>query len=112
MADPYGLNEDGTAKDPVAFREALKADPVKLEALEKEPEVYKIVLGEDVAAFQELIKSVYQVRRMRAVTAAPATSGQRLAMTGCRGTRKLVRHEGPWAPPPPAEVFSALGAAC
>eukprot|EP00887_Chlorella_sp_A99_P007033 scaffold2.g7033.t1 len=60
--DPYAMNDDGTAKDPVAFREALKADPAKLEALEKEPEVYKIVLGEDVNAFQELIKSVYQAR--------------------------------------------------
>ena len=61
MADPFALNDDGTAKDPVAFREALRADPVKMEALEKEPEVAAIVLGEDVHAFQELIKSVYQV---------------------------------------------------
>lgn len=59
--DPYALNEDGTAKDTVAFREALKSDPAKLEALEQEPEVAKIVLGDDVNAFQELIKSVYQV---------------------------------------------------
>ena len=62
MADPFALNDDGTAKDPAAFREALRADPVKMEALEKEPEVAAIVLGEDVNAFQELIKSVYQVR--------------------------------------------------
>jgi hypothetical protein len=59
--DAYALNDDGTAKDPVAFREALKADPAKMEALEKEPEVANIVLGDDVNAFQELIKSVYQV---------------------------------------------------
>jgi hypothetical protein len=59
--DAYALNDDGTAKDPVAFREALRADPAKIEALEKEPEVAKIVLGDDVNAFQELIKSVYQV---------------------------------------------------
>ena len=61
-ADPFALNEDGTARDPAAFREALRADPVKMEALEKEPEVAAAVLGEDVNAFQELIKSVYQVR--------------------------------------------------
>lgn len=62
MADPYALNEDGTAKDPAAFREALKADPAKLEAINKEPEVAEIVLGNDDGAFQELIKSVYHVR--------------------------------------------------
>ena len=62
-ADPFALNEDGTAKDPLAFQKALREDPAKLEALEKEPEVASIVLGEDIAAFQELIKNVYQVGR-------------------------------------------------
>lgn len=57
------MNDDGTAKDPIAFREALKADPMKMEEIEKEPEVAKIILGDDVNAFQELIKSVYHVRR-------------------------------------------------
>lgn len=61
MADPYALNDDGTAKDPAAFRAALKADPAKLEAIQKEPEVADIVLGSDDHAFQELIKSVYHV---------------------------------------------------
>lgn len=59
--DPYALNDDGTAKDPVAFREALRSDPTKMQALEQEPEVAKIILGHDISAFQELIKSVYQV---------------------------------------------------
>ena len=63
MADPYALNDDGTAKDPAAFRAALRGDPLKLEALEKEPEVAAVVLGDDEHAFQELIKSVYQVGR-------------------------------------------------
>ena len=60
--DPYALSEDGTAKDPAAFKAALQADPVKMEALEQEPEVSKVVLGDDLDAFQDLIKSVYQVR--------------------------------------------------
>lgn len=60
-ADPYALNEDGTAKDPSAFKDALLADSSKMQALEKEPEVLKIVSGDDIHAFQELIKSVYQV---------------------------------------------------
>jgi hypothetical protein len=61
-ADPYALLEDGSAADPAAFREALRADPAKMEALEAEPEVARVVLGDDVDAFQELIKSVSQVR--------------------------------------------------
>ena len=106
MADtPYALNEDGTAKDPVAFQkactsertiqiaaflpspfplpsgavskasladvltkrhgallsQALRADPAKMAALEKEPEVGKIVLGDDIHAFNQLMKSVYEV---------------------------------------------------
>lgn len=64
-ADPFALNEDGTAKDPVAFQAALRADPAKLEALEKEPEVAQIILGDDINGFQELIKNVYQVGRRR-----------------------------------------------
>ena len=31
-------------------------------ALEKEPEVGKIVLGDDIHAFNQLMKSVYEVR--------------------------------------------------
>ncbi len=62
MADPFALTEDGTPKDPAAFQKALREDPVKMEALEKEPEVAAVVLGEDVNAFTELIKSIYQAR--------------------------------------------------
>ncbi|KAL6784892.1 hypothetical protein ACKKBG_A01560 [Auxenochlorella protothecoides x Auxenochlorella symbiontica] len=65
MSDPYALNDDGTAKDPAAFRAALKADPAKLEAIEKEPEVAEVVLGNDDHAFQELIKSVFHTEKKR-----------------------------------------------
>ena len=86
MADPFALNEDGTARDPAAFREALRADPVKMEALEK------VVLGEDEHAFQELIKSVYQV-------------GLTLQSYRCRRRASAARGSR-WAtsppPPPPA----------
>lgn len=92
--DPYAMNDDGTAKDPVAFREALKADPAKLEALEKEPEVYKIVLGEDVNAFQELIKSVYQSEKKRQERLAKGMAertidAQRVSATVPRDTVQL-----------------------
>ena len=63
MADgPYALDDDGTAKDPAAFQQALKSDPEKMEALKEEPESLRIVMGDDMHAFQELIKGVYQVR--------------------------------------------------
>jgi hypothetical protein len=61
--DPFAFNDEGTMKDPAAFREALLNDPVKMEALQQEPEVLKIVTGDDIHAFEELMKSVYQVRQ-------------------------------------------------
>ena len=62
-SDPYAINDDGTPKDAVSFRDALKADSNKMKALEQEPEVLKIVMGDDINAFQELIKSVYVVSK-------------------------------------------------
>ena len=60
----YALNEDGSAVDPMAFKKALLEDPAKVESLKQEPEVLEIVQGDDMQAFQELLKSVYQVWRM------------------------------------------------
>jgi hypothetical protein len=65
MPDAYTLNEDGTAVDPVAFKAALLADPSKVASLKEEPEVYEIVQGDDIPAFQELLKSVYQAEKKR-----------------------------------------------
>lgn len=92
MADPFALNEDGTARDPAAFRAAIKADPVKMEALEKEPEVAAVVLGEDDNAFQELIKSIFQVigRRLVASREPPGPRPQQKVtghLTGHTSTR-------------------------
>lgn len=63
MADsPYALNEDGTPKDPTVFQTALRNDKEKMAALEEEPDTLKIIMGDDMHAFNELIKGVYQVR--------------------------------------------------
>jgi hypothetical protein len=70
---PYAMLEDGTAKDPVAFRAALRADPVKMKALEEDPELGKVILGDDIRAFQELIKSVYEVRASQVALKAIGT---------------------------------------
>lgn len=90
-SDPYAMNDDGTAKDPAAFRAALRADPVRMEALEKEPEVAAVVLGEDENAFQELIKSVYQAR-------LGGLEGMYRALGSERGSRRAcgrLEGEGP-----------------
>ena len=34
--DPFARHEDGTAKDPKAFQEAIRSDPVRLEEASKE----------------------------------------------------------------------------
>ena len=55
------MEDDGTPKDPKAFQLALRADSSKMTMLEDEPDTKAIVLGDDMHAFQELIRGVYQV---------------------------------------------------
>jgi hypothetical protein len=57
---PYALNEDGTPKDPAAFQAALRSDKEKMTAIEEDPDTLKIVIGDDMHAFTELIKGVYE----------------------------------------------------
>ena len=90
----YKLNEDGTAVDPAAFKAALLADPAKVASLKEEPEVFEIVEGEDVMAFQELLKSVYQaekkrVERMNRGMAERTIDAQRVSATVPRDTVQL-----------------------
>ena len=58
---PYASNPDGSAKDPAAFQKAVLGDANKMKALEAEPEVLKVVKGQDLQQFQELLKTVYAV---------------------------------------------------
>jgi hypothetical protein len=60
---PVGLRlaEDGSALDPAAFVAALRADPAKMEALRSDPDIERIVFGDDVEALQELLRDVYKV---------------------------------------------------
>ncbi|KAI7839525.1 hypothetical protein COHA_006708 [Chlorella ohadii] len=92
-SDPYALNDDGTAKDPAAFRAALRADPVRMEALEKEPEVAAVVLGEDENAFQELIKSAEKKRidKLNKGMAERTIDAQRVSATVPRDTVQLYQ---------------------
>ncbi len=102
--DPFALNEDGTAKDPAAFRAALRADPVKMEALEKEPNVAAVVLGDDVAGFQELIKSIYQASKIGARDPAGHHRYQRRRRVTPGEKRAGV---DPPSPPPPHLTMQA-----
>ncbi|KAI8100478.1 hypothetical protein PSENEW3n2_00000670 [Picochlorum sp. SENEW3] len=90
----FAMNEDGTAKDPAAFRKALLEDPAKMEALKEEPDVLEIVQGDDIQAFQELLKSVYQaekkrVERMNKSMAERTIDAQRVSATVPRDTVQL-----------------------
>ena len=62
MSDtPFALNVDGSARDPLAFQAALKADHKKLEALQTEPETLAVMLGDDIPAMQAMLRSAFQV---------------------------------------------------
>ncbi len=71
MDGPFALNTDGTAHDPIAFQLALQNDAAKLQALQSEPDVLQIVLGDDIPAMQKMLRSAYQVPT--AVTLWPLT---------------------------------------
>ena len=55
---PYELNADNTAKDPVAFRDALLRDEEKRPEIEKDKDLAVHLLGEDVGKFQECLKDI------------------------------------------------------
>ncbi|DBA78601.1 hypothetical protein WJX77_004982 [Trebouxia sp. C0004] len=65
MDGPFALNTDGTARDPVTFQLALKTDAAKLQALQSEPDVLQIVLGDDIPAMQRMLRSAYQAEQSR-----------------------------------------------
>jgi len=60
---PYALNEDDSAVDPAAFREALARDPEKLKSIERDEELAKALLGEDTGVMQEALKKVMAMVR-------------------------------------------------
>ena len=62
MAEAFALNEDGTACDPRGFQAALRTDSAKLALVMEEPEDRRsVLLGDDMAAFQSLLKAAVKV---------------------------------------------------
>ncbi|KAL3135139.1 hypothetical protein ABBQ32_008074 [Trebouxia sp. C0010 RCD-2024] len=61
----YVLNADGTARDPKAFQAALKKDQAKLDVLRREPETLAVIIGDDIAALQHMLKSAFEAEQAR-----------------------------------------------
>eukprot|EP00873_Tetraselmis_striata_P015957 jgi/Tetstr1/436221/TSEL_025066.t1 len=59
------LNDDGTAKDPASYREWLQSDPERWAKIEEHPEAAAVILGDDVNAFQELLKAATEAEKKR-----------------------------------------------
>ena len=55
-AGAFALNPDGTARDPLAFQKALQHDQAKLQALQPEPQVRDVILGENIPAMQSMLR--------------------------------------------------------
>ena len=61
ISSPFEIHVDGSAKDPIAFRDALRRDETKMSSLKKDERAYNIVVGDDIEAFQSLLKETYAV---------------------------------------------------
>ena len=60
--DPFALNADGSAADPLAFQQALRAETAKMANLEADPELKEVLLGSDIPAMQALLQQAFNVR--------------------------------------------------
>ena len=80
---PYELNVDDTAKDPVAFRDALMRDEEKRPEIEKEKDLAMQLLGEDVGKFQECLKDLLGKLRTPFVVAKCARCARFLPRDEC-----------------------------
>lgn len=67
-AHPLAYNPDGTAVDPIAFRDALMADPEKLRAIEADKELAAALLGDDTAKIQDTLKMIFEAQKREAGT--------------------------------------------
>jgi hypothetical protein len=51
--------EDGTAVDPIAFRDAIMSDPDKRSVIEQDKELASALSSDDTARIQETLKKLY-----------------------------------------------------
>jgi len=63
-------------------KRAIRDDPVRLEEASKDPEVAKVLLGDDMNALQELLRAYHLAeKRRRADMAHRSTDAQRVSAT-------------------------------
>lgn len=75
-SDPFALTEAGTAVDWKAFQAAIRADPVKLRAVQEEDATTRdVLLGDNEAAFQDTVSTAVKVRQRHLSVAALAGLG-------------------------------------
>ena len=60
--DPRERAEDGAARDPAAFQQSIRDDPGLMAELEGNPEAQKVLLGGDLNAMQDYLRSMHRVR--------------------------------------------------
>ena len=63
---PLAYNEEtGEARDPIAFRDAIIADPEKLAAIEADKELADALLGDDTAKIQATLMRLFDLTKKR-----------------------------------------------
>lgn len=116
--DPFALKDDGSAKNPAAYREALAKDPARVKALAAaDPALSAALLGDDANAMQAMLRKARSHRAcarvprrlLRARTRGASDATPRLPP---RGPHHLPQRSPlPAHPPHPAQVKSDAVAA-
>ena len=90
--DPLEFNEeDGTAADPLAFRDAIMADPDKRAALQEDKELFEALSGDDTARIQACLKKLYaQEMRHAEQSANDKMNSSDILRAGCSTPRDVT----------------------
>ena len=83
--------EDGTAVDPIAFRDALIADPDKLKVIEEDKELAAALLSDDTARIQATLKKLYaNEKRYNEQSANDKMNSSDILRAGCSTPRDVT----------------------
>ncbi|GAX85595.1 hypothetical protein CEUSTIGMA_g13010.t1 [Chlamydomonas eustigma] len=90
------FNEDGSVKDPAAFRALIRGDKEKLDSINSDAEIAAIVLGDDDDALQSLLKALFteevkRIEKFRSRMAERTIDAQRASATIPRDTVQLYK---------------------
>ena len=94
MSDDPALafnEEDGTAVDPIAFRDAIMADPDKRAALQEDKELFEALSSDDTARIQACLKKLYaQEKRHSEQSANDKMNSSDILRAGCSTPRDVT----------------------